>query len=387
MGLAGELSGIYPRTSPGGWQLIGRTSAPLWDLNQDPPALLEPGMRVIFNPVREVVQLAEPIAAHPVEKSEPWATVDAPGVQSLYQDAGRPHLAHWGVPPSGYADPTAAHEANRLVGNSAGATLIETLGGLKLTAHQNAVLALTGADLEATINDGEQTTRTVRVYEPFAIKPGQTLQLGMPTQGLRTYLAIRGGFLAYTAAGSTSRDTLASLGPAPLEPQEELYIAGSVKQAVAHPIEPLPLPDLDDILELQVLMGPRDDWFTPDSIKRFTSLTWKVSDSADRIGLRLLPLGQSTTSASATPPLERAHTRELPSEGMVSGAIQIPPNGEPVIFLTDHPITGGYPVIASVHQEDLRLLAQAQPGQRLRFNACTPEKQTFTPPAQKEHHA
>lgn len=385
VGLAGELSGIYPRTSPGGWQLIGRTSAPLWDLTQDPPALLEPGMRVSFKPVREVVQLAEPVAAHAVEKGEPWASVDTPGVQSLYQDDGRKNLAHWGVTPSGFADSDAAHEANRLVGNDAGATAIETLGGLKITARKDAVLALTGARLEATISGNEEASRTVRAYEPFALKSSETLQLGMPTEGLRAYLAVRGGCTADTAAGSTSRDTLASLGAAPLTAQDALYRAGTAKQAVAPPVTALPLPHREEILELRVLMGPRDNWFTADSLQRFTRVSWQVSDSADRIGVRLLPLSDNESGTSDAPVLERKHTDELPSEGMVSGAIQVPPNGEPVVFLTDHPVTGGYPVIASVHPADLRLLAQAQPGQPVRFTAYNP--QTFVTPAQKEDRA
>lgn len=385
LGLAGELSGVYPRTSPGGWQLIGRTSTPLWDLTQDPPALLEPGMRVTFKPVREVVQLAEPVAAHPVNKGNPWATVDTPGVQSLYQDNGRKNLTHWGVTPSGFADPDAAHEANRLVGNETGTTVIETLGGLKITAHKDAVLALTGASLEATVSSKNEAPRIAKTYEPFALKAGDTLQLGIPTQGLRAYLAVRGGYAADTAAGSTSHDTLAHLGAAPLASQDTLYRAGTARQAVAPPVTALALPNHEEVLELRILMGPRDDWFTADSTQRFTQVNWQVSDSTNRIGVRLLPLPENNSESSDTPILERKHPDELPSEGMVSGAIQVPPNGEPVVFLTDHPVTGGYPVIASIHPADLRLLAQAQPGQTIRFTTCNPD--TSTPTNQKENRA
>ncbi|WP_237209707.1 carboxyltransferase domain-containing protein [Rothia nasimurium] len=416
VGLAGDFSGIYPRTSPGGWQLIGHTNAPLWDLAQNPPALLEPGMQVQFEAVRELISLEHKDApTHPAEAGQaparPVLEVKAPGLQTLFQDGGRAGLTHWGVSPSGPADRAAAAEANRLVGNSAGATVLENLaGGLKLTALADVELALTGADTPAQITEDAsgqptdptegtapaiETPLTVPSHTPFALKTGQTLTLGSPTRGLRTYLAVRGGFAARTEAASASRDTLAGLGPQPLAAGERLSLANPPVAVVADPAPVLPLPEPGTVLTVRALPGPREDWFTPESLGRFTEVTWEVSQSSDRIGVRLIladaaqeaPLGQDVpstpTDGSAAPQptdvLTRAVTRELPSEGMVAGAVQVPPSGEPVVFLADHPVTGGYPVIATVHPADLRLLAQAPPGTRLRFTLLTPLQTTPTP--------
>ena len=425
VGLAGDFSGIYPRTSPGGWQLIGHTNAPLWDLTQNPPALLEPGMQVQFEAVRELitagqvgVQDAPTPAQQPRAGSRPVSSgqadgpapapcqvleVKSPGLLTLFQDSGRAGLTHWGVSPSGPADPEAAAEANRLVGNCTGATVLENLaGGLKLTALADVELALTGADTPAQITEdaGDQaadpgqgatqatdTPLAVRPYAPFALKPGQTLSLGAPARGVRTYLAVRGGFAARTEAASASRDTLAGLGPKPLAAGERLSLASLPVAVVADPAPVLPLPEPGKVLEVRALPGPRDDWFTPESLGRFTEVTWEVSQSSDRIGVRLLladtPANRGAsaqpTDVQPTDVLTRAVARELPSEGMVAGAVQVPPSGEPVVFLADHPVTGGYPVIATVHPADLRLLAQAPPGTRLRFTLLTPPQTTPTP--------
>ena len=411
VGLAGDFSGIYPRTSPGGWQLIGRTDAPLWDLNQNPPALLEPGMQVQFEAVRELITAGQgkgqDAPAHPTEdervSARPVLEVQVPGLQTLFQDSGRAGLTHWGVSPSGPADREAAAEANRLVGNSAGATVLENLaGGLKITALADVELALTGADTPAQIAEdasgqaddpgqgAAQATDTplvVRPYTPFALKPGQTLSLGAPARGLRTYLAVRGGLAARTEAASASRDTLAGLGPKPLAAGDQLSLAGPPVAVVADPATVLPLPEPGKVLEVRALPGPRDDWFTAESLGRFAEVTWEVSQSSDRIGVRLLladipadgGAGAQPTDVQPTDVLTRAVTRELPSEGMVAGAVQVPPSGEPVVFLADHPVTGGYPVIATVHPADLRLLAQAPPGTCLRFTLLAPPQTTPNP--------
>lgn len=395
VGLAGDFSGIYPRTSPGGWQLIGHTDAPLWDLSRETPALLEPGMQVQFRAVRELVQISEqgpqqgaiPSADTLVKTAlSPVLTVNSPGALTLFQDSGRKGLTHWGVSPSGFADLAAAKEANRLVGNLPGATVLENLaGGLALTALEDTVLALTGAKVTATISQpegtqpdvGEQaedpepfTPLVARAYAPFALKAGQKLTLSSVEQGLRVYLAVRGGFAAPFEAASTSRDTLASLGADSLTAGDQLQLASLPVSVVGNPAPPLPLPIAGETLEIRVIPGPRDDWFTADSLARFGQLTWQVSEASDRIGVRLLPAETPDTQT----PLTRAITGELPSEGMVPGAIQVPPSGEPVVFLADHPVTGGYPVIATVHPADLRLLAQSPPQTLIRFVTEMPQE-------------
>lgn len=396
VGLAGDFSGIYPRTSPGGWQLIGHTNAPLWDLSRETPALLEPGMQVQFRAVRELIEVPARTEVPAVHDGAPVLRVDSPGVQTLFQDSGRSGLTHWGVSPSGAADAAAAAEANRLVGNPAGATVLEHLaGGLSLTALEDTVLALTGAQAEAIISpapveeadqaesteQADTTPLVARPHRPFALKAGQKLTLAPATEGLRVYLALRGGFAAPVQALSTSRDTLASLGPAPLAAGDLLHSASLPAPVVGNPSPALSLPQTGGVTRVRVIPGPRDDWFTPEALAAFTSLTWEVTQASDRIGVRLTPVPNSAPDGTEPtgPVLTRAISGELPSEGMVAGAIQVPPSGEPVVFLADHPVTGGYPVIATVHPADLRLLAQAPPATRLSFYPVGTE--TLTAPS------
>lgn len=386
VGLAGDFSGIYPRSSPGGWQLIGHTNTPLWDLAQDPPALLEPGMQVQFEAVRELITVAgaAPAGERPSTPAPnelvPALGVISPGMLTLFQDAGRTGLTHWGVSPSGPVDRAAAAEANRLVGNQSQATVLENLaGGLAVTAQRDVVLALTGAQVPARISGGnpvdterpalsQEEPLAVTPYRPFALKPEQTLTLGATERGLRTYLAVRGGFAAPQQATSSSRDTLAGLGPEPLAAGDRLTLAAESSAVVGNPAPPLPLPS-GQTLTIRAVPGPREDWFTPESLASLTQVTWEISQSSDRIGARLV-LAEREGGGEKPDPTEvlaRTSTKELPSEGMVAGAMQVPPSGEPVIFLADHPVTGGYPVIATVHPDDLRLVAQAPPGTQLQF--------------------
>lgn len=159
---------------------------------------------------------------------------------------------------------------------------------------------------------------------------------------------------------------MSSIGPSPLQPGDSLHVAEKTGIAVAHPVIAPALPNPQEANLIRVIVGPRDDWFTPESIQRFFRTEWTVSPDSNRIGIRLAPQ-ENESDGTDTQTLERANTEELPSEGMISGAIQVPPNGEPVVFLADHPVTGGYPVIACVHPHDLRLLAQSQPGTTIRF--------------------
>lgn len=367
VGLAGQFSGIYPRTSPGGWQLIGHTNAPLWDLSQNPPALLEPGNTVRFRAVREHIDVATPESTVSEPSTDSVLTVKTAGAQLLFEDEGRSGLTHWGVSPAGFADPVAAHAANLLVGNMPSATVLESLmGGFVVEAQQDTVVSLTGARTFAIVTEPAQPDRVVPQETPVALMAGQTLRVGVAEQGLRVYLGIRGGFAAEEAATRFSTDTMSSIGPSPLQPGDSLHVAEKTGIAVAHPVIAPALPNPQEANLIRVIVGPRDDWFTPESIQRFFRTEWTVSPDSNRIGIRLAPQ-ENESDGTDTQTLERANTEELPSEGMISGAIQVPPNGEPVVFLADHPVTGGYPVIACVHPHDLRLLAQSQPGTTIRF--------------------
>jgi KipI family sensor histidine kinase inhibitor len=362
--LAGTFSGVYPRESPGGWQLIGTTESLMWDLGRDRAALMLPGDRVRF--VDVTGRAAAPSAAATGSATAADAAVApahaleviTPGMLTLLQDLGRPGYAGMGVSTSGALDPVSLRQANRLVGNPTGFAALElTFGGLRLRAHGEQVLAVTGAPVPLVIG-GPSGTRTVASGQPFALGAGEDLTVGIPTSGLRSYLAVRGGFDLEPVLGSLSTDVLAGLGPAPVAAGAVLPVGtparGIPPVALADPpAEPL---DTTEVV-LDVVLGPRTDWFSADAVDVLTGQSWLVSPRSNRVGLRLE--GESLT---------RVIDAELPSEGTVSGAIQIPPNGQPVLFLADHPLTGGYPVIGSVATHHLPLAGQLPPGARIRFN-------------------
>ncbi|MEY8569253.1 carboxyltransferase domain-containing protein [Brevibacterium linens] len=382
--LAGEFTGVYPRSSPGGWQLIGRTDAKLWDLDRQPPALFVPGTIVKFvEAEREVVDVAAngsaagaaagstsnstADSAEAASGTDVAASADAPhslevlrpGLQLLVQDLGRPGFASMGVSAAGAADRSALTAANRLVGNAETAAGLESFGGgVLLRSTGDGVAAVTGPTGTITVTAADGTVLTPRLGEAFALSDGDELELGPAERGVRRYLAVRGGIDVETALGSSSADTLAGLGPAAVVKGTTLGVHDP--RTAPHLVDPAParprdLPQAGETVEMTVTLGPREDWFTDAGVETLLSQVWTVTHESDRVGLRL----------SGEVPLERARTGELPSEGAVTGALQVPPNGQPVLFGPDHPLTGGYPIIASV--DDLDLAAQLPPGVKLRF--------------------
>ncbi len=276
-------------------------------------------------------------------------TVLATGPLATVQDGGRIGFAGIGVPRSGAADADAAALANRLVGNDRAAATIEvTAGGLRLRAERTVLVAVTGAPAPVTV-DG----RAAPFGAPLTLARGAVLALAVPPVGLRTYLAVRGGFDVPPVLGSRSTDTLSGLGPAPLAPGDRLPVGDLRAEEPFVDVAPVRWPSSAPVLH--VLPGPRRDWLAPAA---WTALTqeWTVTVDSNRVGLRL-----------SGPELERARDGELPSEGLVPGALQVPPDGAPVLFLADHPVTGGYPVLAVVTTADLSAAAQLRPGDTLTF--------------------
>lgn len=361
--LAGEYSAAYPGVSPGGWQLIGRTSAALWDLEREFPALIAPGTRVRFVPVRETVEArgvpgrpAVPEAAVP-EAAAPGhgAVVLAAGPLTTVQDMGRPGHSHVGVGRSGAADRSALLRGNRLTGNPAGAAGLEVLfGGLRLRAAQDLVLAVTGADSPLSIRTSGGTEASAALEEPFVLRAGSELTLGAPAAGLRSYVAFRGGLDAAPVLGSRSTDTLSGLGPQPLLPGDRLGVGPNPGTAVGHREPGPPLPG--GLTELRYVPGPRQDWFGPAGAAAFEARTWTVGAQSNRVGLRFE--GEALTGQQSG---------ELASEAVLPGSVQVPPSGLPILFLADAPVTGGYPVIGVVVEPDLDLAAQLRPGSAVRF--------------------
>lgn len=383
--LAGDFSAVYPSASPGGWQLIGSTDARVWDLGQEVPALIIPGTVVRFLPERDSVELQESAdsATTSARASTPGSSprdasldaedaaalrIDAPGLATLVQDAGRQGHTDWGVSPSGWADPAAAQAANRLVGNDPRAGVLEnTAGGLSVTALRDMVLAVTGGRAELTVQ-GPTGRFPVPRDRPFALLKDHRLAIGPTTRGLRTYVGARGGIVVEPVLGSTSTDTLSKLGPEPLAKGDVLPVGPEPHRAVAPYLPPVDLPDPEEVTDVHVSPGPRIDWFTDESLTTTEDTVWTITEESNRVGVRLARLSEDAQPLPSTlVRTPQARGRELPSEGIVAGAVQVPPNGNPVVFMSDHPVTGGYPVMGVVEPEGLRLLAQAAPGQRIRL--------------------
>ncbi|MFE9807179.1 biotin-dependent carboxyltransferase family protein [Streptomyces sp. NPDC005548] len=274
------------------------------------------------------------------------------GALTTVQDQGRPGHAHLGVPRSGALDAPAAALANRLVGNATGAAVLETtLTGCSLRPRSTVIVAVTGAPCPVTV-DG----RPAGWGAPVRVPAGALLDIGPARAGVRSYVAVSGGVAVDPVLGSRSTDLLSGLGPAPLTDGTVLPLGCPGVPHARVDVVPHPAPPAE--LVLRVTPGPREDWFTDSAVRTLTTRSYRVSPASNRIGLR-----------TQGPALERAVSGELPSEGMVLGAVQVPPDGRPLVFLADHPTTGGYPVIAVVRETDLPAAAQAVPGTPVRFVA------------------
>jgi biotin-dependent carboxylase-like uncharacterized protein len=262
----------------------------------------------------------------------------AAGPLTTVQDRGRPGWAHIGVSPSGAVDQPALERGNRLVGNESGAAALEaTLIGPRLRFRAQALVALTGA-----VSRG-----------PFEVGAGDVLEVGQCRDGVRAYVSVRGGIDVEPVLGSRSTDLMSGLGPAALQ-DGDLISFGPEPNDKPQELEPQP-PLIEEPV-LRVLLGPRDDWFDSTALEALAQDPWQVGLSSNRIGVRL-----------EGPQLERARHDELLSEGLVTGAMQVPPSGQPILLLNDHPTTGGYPVIGVVRADDLPLAGQLRPGQKVRF--------------------
>ncbi|HSL37074.1 MAG TPA: 5-oxoprolinase/urea amidolyase family protein [Arthrobacter sp.] len=379
--LAGNYSAVYPRRSPGGWQLIGRTGAAMWDLDREQPALAAPGHQVRYRAVRDIITLAperpakDRAAQVPAPELASGLRVVAPGLQSLIQDLGRHGHSGLGVSAAGALDRASLRRANRLVGNAPSAAAVEAVaGGLTVQAVGDQVLAVAGAPAELTIETPHDagsddvdfdaadeaasgpSWRTVPMATPFALLDGETLTIGAPESGFRSYLAVRGGVDTAPVLGSRSTDTMSGIGPAPLAAGQLLSAGGEAESGVVGHPELQPEYPGTGVTVLDVVPGPRADWFDQGALDSFTAQDWEVKPQSNRVGMRL----QGT-------PLQRTRQGELASEGTVAGALQVPPEGLPVLFLADHPITGGYPVIAVVVDSQLDRAGQVPIGGKIRF--------------------
>jgi biotin-dependent carboxylase-like uncharacterized protein len=289
--------------------------------------------------------------------------VERPGALTTVQDGGRPGLAHLGVPRSGALDPAAHRLANRLVGNPETAPVLEsTLTGVALAFAGfpgPVAVAVTGAAAPVTL-DG-------RPAEPGAaipVRSGQVLDVGRARVGVRSYVAVAGGFAVPSTLGSVSTDLLSGLGPGRVARGQILGVGQPASPRA--PVQPgsgsEPGSGLEPArrIELPVHLGPRDGWLTPAGRATLAGESFTVAIASNRIGLRL-----------EGPPVRSAAQGELPSEGLVWGSVQLLPDGGLVVFLADHPTTGGYPVVAVVDPAGFSACAQAAPGTAVRFRVLS----------------
>lgn len=285
------------------------------------------------------------------------ATIVDPGALATIQDLGRPGWAHLGVPGSGAADRGSLTLANRLVGNPESTAAIEvTLGRFTLRAHAAILVAVTGAHTTVRIDElPVGTSAAVRV------PTGATLAIDPPARGCRNYLSIRGGIDAPVTLGSRSTDILCGLGPAPLRAQDPIFVGTPTLELP--PVSSAPVDaDVPEVVSLDVTPGPRLSLIVdPDDLCRGE---WAVDAHSNRVGVRLDRPAESVGRLLA----HATGAAGLASEGIPHGAVQIPPSGRPVIFLADHPVTGGYPVMGVLTAASIDRAGQLVAGEHVRFH-------------------
>lgn len=346
--IAGGQAGIYPCASQGGWHVIGRTDVRLFDPTRESPTLLQPGDRLRFVPVD---RLDFPAPAKPVSRSQGTIDVIEPGSLTTVQDPGRPGYQHLGVSPGGAADSLTARVANRLVGNTDTCALLECcMTGPLLEFHKPARVAWVGWK-----NDLSGTPVEIPAGAKLDLRGRMTLPFG--------YLAITGGIDVPPVMGSRATDLRAGFGGLhgrPLRRGDHLATGPPADGPtpgdwrVSWPAAPC------GMIELRFIKGVQAAWFTEQSQAAFRNSIYQTSPASDRMGVRLVG-----------PPLALAECREMVSQPVVAGSVQVPPDGQPIILMAGRQTIGGYPQIGHVISADLPVLARAWPGTRLRFREVT----------------
>ncbi len=360
--LANGHAAVYPAASPGGWQLVGRTDATLFSPIRPPYAVLAPGDRVHLT-VARAGDAADPEPSAVSAWAPPAGAcavfeVVAPGLRAVVQDGGRRGVAAVGIPAAGPADPVSFTLANRLVGNAPSSGTLElTGGGTRLRCRGGCHVAVVGAAPELRL-DGA----AVPAARVLPLEPGQVLEVGPLRRGCRTYVAVAGGILGPEVFGSSASDELCRLGAGPLV-RGQLLSAGPwapplgdhLGEGVASEVE------AGAVVELRVVPGPHPEWFEPGSFERLADTVFDVAGDSNRVGIRLRATGGAAAARRTQP------EGELDSQGVVTGAVQVPPGGDPVILMPDHATLGGYPVLAVVASVDHGVLGQCAPGTRVRL--------------------
>jgi biotin-dependent carboxylase-like uncharacterized protein len=345
-----------------------------------PYARLHPGQSVQFAVASGEVTppLAAPGATWaPPKEARAFFRVSAPGLRTVLQDQGRLGLAHLGVPTAGPADPHSCAQANRLVGNAPEcATLEITARGPALEVLAEGYATVVGGAPEIRL-DG-QPIEPGRVF-PFHL--GQVLLVGTVRRGVRTYLGVAGGFAGPPVLGSVATDQLSGLGPGVVAAGDTLWVNQMTPPLGSHLHDHGVQKEDGHAVSLRIVAGPHHEWFAHDALERLCEQRFLVEPDSNRVGLRLRP-GQPLSVRAAS-----AGGRELDSQGMVDGAIQVPPGQQPVVLLPDHATHGGYPVVAVVASVDHGLLGQCAPGDQVRFVTVTLDEARQLAAEQRRTHA
>ena len=383
VGIAGQQTGIYPSDSPGGWQIIGRTPVTLFDPDRNPPALFAPGDEVRFvraddGIIPSVVGagFSRPVGRLKADTTTRAAvTVVKPGLMSTIQDRGRWGHQHLGVPPAGPMDPAAHDLANVVVGNSPDAATIETtLLGPELRFEHPVRVAVTGADLSPEL-DG----MPVPFDSAADCAAGSVLRFGGRKSGGRAYVAFLGGIDVRPVLGSRATHVQSGMGgldgrllragdglpvgrtlPAPSEAAGSASPGGPDPSASLGAGKAGPTSHLQGGARLRVMRGPQADYFDDAAFDRLLRARFIISPQSNRMGYRLT--GERIPSVSAG---------DMMSDATFTGALQVPPSGDPILLMADRQTTGGYPQMAVLISADMPAAGQLLPGDWIEFELCT----------------
>ncbi len=346
--IAGAQAGIYPNASPAGWHVLGRTNVPLFNPYASSPTLLKPGDRVRFVPCNSLPEhkIQQPPEATP---GEHWIEVIEPGAMTTIQDLGRPGYESLGVSPGGAVDRWALRAANAMVGNSPNAAALECcVRGPVLKFHRSTTIAFMGASGK---------TRKVSA--------GEIVDFSKLDKGVRAYIAIAGGLNVPLVLGSSATDVRACFGGMKgrsLVKGDRLECDGSISSPKIGNWS-VGREERQSSIVLRFISGVQADWFSEVSHRRFSTSAFQVSPSSDRMGARLLG-----------PLLQLHEPREMISQPVACGSVQVPPDGQPIVLLAERQTMGGYPQIGHVISVDLPKLARAWPGTEVRFQQISWEE-------------
>jgi KipI family sensor histidine kinase inhibitor len=361
VGIAGMQTGIYPRESPGGWQIIGRTASTVFDQAQLPPALLAPGDRVRFVPTQDsalsgFTRTGGSLKAGTTKGNvERFVNILRPGLLTTVQDLGRWGHQGLGVPVAGPMDAVAHRVANALVGNPVdAATLESTLIGPDLRFGQETVVAIAGGDLWPMLDGAD-----VPIGAPFRCASGSVLRFGDRRSGARAYVAFDGGVDVDPVLGSRATHVMSRMGGVqgrPLRAGDRIALGPPTARGKTKPFS---APRSEGGTRLRVLPGPQADHFDGSALDALQRKRFTISAQSDRMGYRLLEAA-----------LAGHRLGDMISDVMLMGGVQIPPSGEPILLMADRQTTGGYPQLAVVITADLPLAAQLAPGDWIEFEVC-----------------